>query len=378
MSQLKTKYIQDGAVTEPKLANASVSAGKLQTNSVTNSKIANDAVSNLKIADDAVDSRTLANDAVQTANILNDAVTGPKILIELGGSLRGTDGITPYAMLTNLSNTTMRAGLVLDMNNKKITNLALPTVAQDGASKEYVDSIALGLSVKRSSRAATTTDISISSAPASLDGVVLNSGDSVLVKDQVNPIQNGVYIFNGTGNPLTRRFDYDPANPNAAKAGAFTFVTEGTIHADTGWSIVTDDPFVIGTNPINFSQTASTQAGNVVTPGPGLIDLGGGNFAVNVDNATTKILADQVVGLTPIAEQVTLTLTDVTNGYIDLANRSAFDASIFVIPEGGIVQLETSDYTPSIFGLVTRVTFNGAFLSNLAAGDLIQFRYMKL
>lgn len=50
---------------------------------------------------------------------------------------------------------------------------------------------------------ASTADINILVAPASIDTYVLNTYDLILLKDQLNPLENRIYIFNGVGNPLT-------------------------------------------------------------------------------------------------------------------------------------------------------------------------------
>jgi hypothetical protein len=47
---------------------------------------------------------------------------------------------------------------------------------------------------------ATTTAIDMANAPASIDGVLLTVGQRVLVKNQTDPTQNGIYIYPGAGN----------------------------------------------------------------------------------------------------------------------------------------------------------------------------------
>jgi hypothetical protein len=67
-----------------------------------------------------------------------------------------------------------------------------PSSATDIVNKQYVDYALLGLSWKEPARAATTTNITLS-GPQTIDTVAVVAGDIVLVKDQTNPAQNGIY-----------------------------------------------------------------------------------------------------------------------------------------------------------------------------------------
>jgi len=75
----------------------------------------------------------------------------------------------------------------------KITNLADPVNDQDAATKYYVDSVAQGLDVKASVKAATTANITLSGAQT-IDGVSIVAGDRVLVKNQTASQNNGIYV----------------------------------------------------------------------------------------------------------------------------------------------------------------------------------------
>ena len=85
----------------------------------------------------------------------------------------------------------------VSLNSQTITNLGAPVNATDAATKSFVESTAQGLDVKDSCAAATTANITISTAlnnGDTLDGVTLSTNDRVLVKDQSTSSENGIYV----------------------------------------------------------------------------------------------------------------------------------------------------------------------------------------
>ena len=193
--------------------------------------------------------------------------------------------------------------------NFKITGLADPVNPQDGATKAYVDAARTGLDVKASVRAASTGNISITytatsgtstrgqitAAPNTLDGVTLAANDRILLKDQTSTgAQNGIYVVTTVGTGANgvwdRATDFDA--DAEVTAGAFTFVEEGTINADTGWVLTTNNPITIGGASgtvltwVLFSSAGSLIAGNGLTKTGNSIDVVGtaGRISVAADS----------------------------------------------------------------------------------------------
>lgn len=133
-------------------------------------------------------------------------------------------------------------------------NLPAPTEAGDAVPKSYVDSLLEGLAWKESCRVATTANIDLSSAPATIDGVTLATNDRVLVKDQSTASQNGIYIFNGSGVAMTRALD---ANSASELNGAVVSVREGSSNADTVWR-QTAEIVTLGTDDVVWEQFVSS------------------------------------------------------------------------------------------------------------------------
>jgi hypothetical protein len=169
----------------------------------------------------------------------------------------------------------------VNINNQRLTGVADPSTAQDAATKAYVDSVAQGLNVHPSVRAATTANITLSAPGAAIDGVTLAAGNRVLVKNQTTQAENGVYVFATSGSAMTRATDMDQG---AEFPSSFLFVEEGTINQDTGWVCTTNNPVTVGTTAIAFAQFSG--AGSFVD-GNGLIRTGNQLDVVGTANRIT-------------------------------------------------------------------------------------------
>lgn len=126
---------------------------------------------------------------------------------------------------------------------------------------KYLKSAVL-VEIKMAVRAVSSTSIANFSGgtPSTVDGVALAVGDRILVKDQADAKQNGIYqvtvVGTGANGTWIRASDFDE---NAdIKAGALVVVTEGTAQADTVWELSTNDPIVLGTSNINFVLVGGT------------------------------------------------------------------------------------------------------------------------
>lgn len=198
----------------------------------------------------------------------------------------------------------------LDMGTSRIVNLKDPTGPQDAATKFYVDAVATGLDVKASCRVKTVgsyaswiaagtgvgkTLTSPTNATANniFDVVTVAVGNRVLFTghgggDTTPDLDNGIYVVtqlaNGTSLPtvLTRATDAD--QDAEVTAGQFTFVTEGTSFADTGWVLVTNDPIVVDTTNLQYSQFSTATPAVVYTFDQGLLNTAG-SVTVELDTA---------------------------------------------------------------------------------------------
>lgn len=111
----------------------------------------------------------------------------------------------------------------------------------------------------RTVRVASTANINIANpGTATFDTIVLTAADvllgSMLLKDQTAPAENGLYLFNGPGVPLTRL-----ANADAwvEFPGSLINVSEGATNGDKRWKCTSDDGGTLGTTAITYASDAS-------------------------------------------------------------------------------------------------------------------------
>jgi hypothetical protein len=150
-------------------------------------------------------------------------------------------------------------------------------------------------------RAASAGNVNITTpGTAVFDGVTLTNGDTILLKDQTLPEQNGVYVFNGSGTAMTRFSGLDTSGE--AVTGLLVTVAEGTAAASTIWMLTTPQPITLGTTGLVFSL-----AGNVgfvateVTVDFGAIPTYAKQFSVSIQGLTVgQRVTCAASGYTPV------------------------------------------------------------------------------
>ena len=173
----------------------------------------------------------------------------------------------------------------VSLNSQKITNLATPTLDTDAANKAYVDATKQGLDVKDSVRVATTAAITLSGLQT-IDDVVVGGNQRVLVKNQSTASQNGIYV--SSAGAWSRATDADTSAD--VTAGMFTFVAQGTVNADTGWVLTTNDNIVLDLTSLAFTQFSGAgqiDAGTGLSKTGNTLNVGTASAArivVNADN----------------------------------------------------------------------------------------------
>lgn len=233
-------------------------------------------------------------------------------------------------------------GASVNLGAQRITNLADPTSAQDGATKNYVDSVASGLDVKNSVRAASTANLTltynatsgasgrgqITGAPKTLDGINLTAGDRILLKDQTAGAQNGIWtvttVGTGANGVWDRATDFD--RDAEVTSGAFTFVEEGT-QAATGWVLTTLNPITVGGSTGTALTFAQFNASASYTAGNGLTLTGSAFSAVGTANRISVSGSGVDIASTYVGQTSITTLGTIATG--------TWNASTIGLTKGG-------------------------------------------
>jgi hypothetical protein len=180
---------------------------------------------------------------------------------------------------------------------------------------------------------------------------------------------------------------FDPAGALASgAAGVAVQVDNSTIEISSDALRVKDAGITLAklaSNSVDENKIVSTALSST-----GALSGGSGTkLAVKVDAATVKINgSDNLEGLKGNEEHPTLSSTDITNQYFDLAHAaygaSASVNSISLSAVGLLEQSKTVDYTVSLTGGsggVTRITFAGDLATGgnaaLVSGDILQIKY---
>lgn len=167
-----------------------------------------------------------------------------------------------------------------DFSSATLT-VATPTADAQAATKAYVDAIASGLSWKAPVKVASTGNLTLSGTQT-IDGVSVLAGDRVLVKDQTDGKENGIYVV--ASGSWSRSADMDTGSdfPSAS-----VFVQQGTVSADVGY-VCTNDAVTVGSTAIVFVQFNG--ASNIVAGAA--LSKSGNTLDVNVDGVTIEIASD--------------------------------------------------------------------------------------
>ena len=193
-----------------------------------------------------------------------------------------------------------------------------PTAALQAATKQYVDSIAaagihyhLPVRVEKENNLNATYDNGTAGVGATLtnagtqealviDGITMVVDDRVLVYEQTDASQNGIYTVTNVGSGstnwvLTRATDadsYAPSDPDSLGQGDAFFVQEGVAGAGETYVMNTEGTITFGTTDITFVQFSSAQ---IYSAGDGLT-LTGVTFAAGAGTGVTVNANDIAIG----------------------------------------------------------------------------------
>jgi hypothetical protein len=316
-------------------------------------------------------------------------------------------GYTPV----NKAGDTMLGDLILNQD---------PSTALQAATKQYVDNIVSGINFHTPVTVATTGSLvatynnGIDGVGATLTGpsvgVLMIDGETptylqrILVWQQADPIQNGIYDLTTVGDALniyqlTRSADADNSPPGEIHYGDYTLVLSGDTNGGFGFICNTPGTIDIGTTPINYVQFNAAQA---VTAGYGLKEITPN--VIEIDSLVTQEkITLTTTGTTGSATFITNTLniptlpqaTASVSGYLSSTdwntfnNKANVNSQVFTgtpsLPTGtiGVTQvagtnnttLATTEFVATAANnrLVTETT-SGYTLTNTDSGGIVIFK----
>ncbi len=243
---------------------------------------------------------------------------------------------------------------------------ATPSASDDVATKGWtIDTVYGIVTSKVECRAAATGNVSVSAAPAPgnavWDGVTLATSDRIFLKNQTAGAENGIWIYNGSGNALTRSTDAD--TDSEVNPGMTTFVSEGATYGNTRWQLTTDGPIVVGTTALVFAQIGGAtdivegsgigKTGNTLWVKIGGTDVYTANRIIFAGSASTLSSSSALTwNGTTLAISGTITGVTSVNGLVITANT-------------GVVTTGTWN------GTAVAPDYGGTGLSSYAVGDIL-------
>jgi len=293
------------------------------------------------------------------------------------------------------------------VGSNKITGLATPTANTDAATKAYVDSlVSTAIHIHDPVRVerpdgdgnlagtynngtagvgATLTNNSTQVA-LSIDGVTLSTNDRVLLYNQTDATENGVYTVTNTGSAstnwvLTRATDADSSGIGTSDAldeGSYFYVDEGNTGAGESYVCNVSGTITFGTTEITFAKFGESVS---YTGGTGIdinvrdivLDLselttstsdGDGDFFAVVDSANAqKKLTKANINLSGfnndsgfLTEVSNLTLSNFAGSTIQLSSESFSDVDTALMTAAAIDdRILSFGYTTNV-GDITGVT----------------------
>ena len=323
---IDTAHIADSQITLAKLASNSVNSSKIVDGSIVNADVnASAAIDATKIHDGTISNtefgylngvssaiQTQIDSKINTSEIGSTvqaydaelaAIAGLTSAADKGIQFTGSGTAGTYDLTTagkallddadaSTQRSTLGLGTIATQNSNNvtvtggsITGLGSPSATSDAATKNYVDQAVAGLRTRTIAECASTGNVSLSNgleAGDSIDGITLVAGDRVLLKDQTDATENGLYLAVSSG-----AASRDPEHDTIAElSGGMVVVNQGTANDNKIFLCTTDSDGVIGSTNITYTIVTPQNVGTVTSVG--VADAGSSEFTITNSPVTSS------------------------------------------------------------------------------------------
>lgn len=340
--------ISDVNITSSNLSGCTITTSSWSGGTITGATISGGTISGVTMSSTTLTSPTINNGTLNNVTINNPTVSG--------GTLTGT----------------------------QITGLLAPVNPSDAARKIDVDNAIGGVAVHTPCRVSTSANVTLAGgAPSTLDGVTLVANDRILVKNQTDDRQNGIYVVTtlGTGSngTWTRATDGDA---NGELDHAYVLVSEGTARGGNSYVCTSVVPVVIGTSSVTWTEYYSLTSvpagkitGTITASQIGSINAGviigsitsGQIGSVNASAIIGSITASQISSVN--AAQI---IGSITASQIGSVNASSITGAISA---GQINTITSSQITGAItagqIGSVSASTITGVIVTSQLTDQIL-------
>ena len=282
-------------------------------------------------------------------------VTGPVFIGRVAGTVGSAETLSNSAAKTLLDIKPVDIGGFDAAVVSKVISMA-----NDALHRNDVESAATAnISVTAT---ATTLTSTFNSAGYTIDGKPFSPGSRILVMNQTDHAQNGIYqvsSFGSVSTPfvLTRVTDFD--SPAEIVAGAFVYVQFGAVNGGKTFHLTTTATVTVGTTALDFAEITSYQA-----PASTVRANLQGTLATPADVSLLALKSAMEIGIVPQTPYVVhADGTQTLYATIQLAIDGAFSGEKVMIPGGkyaerlvmkeGVNVSEASPGTVSIDGVET-------------------------
>ena len=272
----------------------------------------------------------------QLTDIAGLTPTDSNFIVGDGSNFVTESGATARTSL-GLGTIATQAANNVSISGGSVTGLGSPSASSDAATKNYVDQAVAGLRTRIIAECATTANVNLTNgleAGDSIDGVTLVAGDRVLVKDQTDATENGLYLAVSSG-----AASRDPEHDTIAElSGQMIVVNQGSTNDNKIFLCTTDSSASIGSSNITYSQVTPANVGTVTSVG--IADAGAGEFTVGSSPVTSSgnitlainSIADSKLGTISTANKVSVSALNI-DGATDIGADLA-TSDLIVVDDG--------------------------------------------